>query len=247
MNRFRYIRLLTNVLEWQKKHHHQATLNNISSNTTNNVCNKHLEVQVKCEAPLCNISQSNGTCTDSPMARLQQSVRCRHHRHTHHLLMLKAPLVCDRNGNNLLMVESPSPFVSSSQNNKIHKSNQGITNAFPRPQIKVEKEEDTTKDEEDMRSSEDFAVQKPNSAPEDKLHVSIAPRMPALGRTHVTNPHATGGRRTSTKLTRNVVPAAFIHQQMRNKRTRTPTGDVTDVQCWAKNFQPENDNKNVKE
>jgi hypothetical protein len=239
VNRFRYIRLLTNVLEWQKKHQQQATLNN-----TNNVCNKDLEVQVKCEAPLCNISQSNGTCTDGAMVRLQQSIRCRHHRHTHHLLMLKAPLVCDRNGNNLLMVESASPFVSSSLNNKIHKSNQGNTSVFPRPQIKVEKDDDTTKDEEDLKV-EDFAIQKSNSAADDKLHVSIAPRMPALGRTNVSNPHVTGGRRTSTKLTRNVVPAAFTHQQMRNKRTRTPTGDVRDVQCWASNFQPENDNKNT--
>jgi hypothetical protein len=159
--------------------------------------------------------------------------------------MLKAPLVCDRNGNNLLMVESASPFVSSSQNNKIHKSNQGNINAFPRPQIKVEKEEDSTKDEEDVKAGEDFAVQKSTSAAEEKLHVNTAPRMPALGRTNGSNPHATAGRRTSTKLTRNVVPAAFIHQQMRNKRTRTPTGDVRDVQCWATNFQPENDNKNM--
>jgi hypothetical protein len=155
--------------------------------------------------------------------------------------MLKTPLVCDRNGNNLLVVESASPFLPSSQNNKIHKSNQGNTNSFPRPHIKVETEEDTTKDEDDLKTGEDLAVQKSNSATEDKLHVNIAPRMPSLGRTSVGNPHVTGGRRTSIKLTRNVVPAAFIHQQMRNKRTRTPTGDV---QCWTSNFQPEN-NKNV--
>lgn len=200
---------------------------------------------MKCEAPLCNVSQSNGTCSDGAVARLQQSLRCRHHRHTHHLLMLRAPLVCDRNGNNLLMVEPASPLISSSQNNKIHRSNQGNTSAFPRPQIKVEKEEDTAKEEEDVKAGEDFAVQKSSSAAEDKLHVSIAPRMPAFGRTNASNTLATGGRRTSTKLTRNVVPPAFLHQQMRNKRTRTPTGDVRDVQCWASNFQPENDNKNI--
>lgn len=236
MNCFRYIRLLSNVLEWQKKHQQQATVNNT---------NRDLEVQVKCEAPLCNISQSNGTCSDGAVARLQPSIRCRHHRHTHHLLMFRAPLVCDRNGNNLLMVEPASPLVSSSQNNKIHRSNQGNASAFPRPQIKVEKEEDTAKEEEDVKVGEDFAVQKSNGAAEDKLHVSIAPRMPAFARTNGSNPLATGGRRTSTKLTRNVVPAAFLHQQMRNKRTRTPTGDVRDGQCWASNFQPENDNKNI--
>jgi hypothetical protein len=159
--------------------------------------------------------------------------------------MLKAPLVCDRNGNNLLMVESASPFVSSSQSNRIHKSNHGNASVFPRPEIKVEKEDDTAKDDEDLKGGEDVAVQKSNSAGDDKLCVSIAPRMPVLGRTNVSNTHVTGGRRTSAKLTRNVVPAAFIHQQMRNKRARTPTGDVRDVQCWASNFQPENDNKNV--
>jgi hypothetical protein len=150
--------------------------------------------------------------------------------------MLKAPLVCDRNGNNLLMVES------SSLHNKIHRPN---INVFPRPQIKVEREDDTAKDEEDLKAGEDFAVQKSNSASDDKLPVSITSRMPTLGRTNISNPHLTGGRRASTKLTRNVIPTAFIHNQMRNKRTRTPNGDVRDVQCWASNFQPENDDKNA--
>jgi hypothetical protein len=159
--------------------------------------------------------------------------------------MLRAPLVCDRNGNNLLMVESASPFVTSSQNNKVHKSNQGNANVFPRPQIKVEKEEDTAREGEDLKVGEDFAVQKSNGAADDKVRVSSTHRLPALGRTNVSIPHVTAGRRSSTKATRNALPTAFIDQQMRNKRTRTSTGEIRDVQCWTSNFQPENDNKNV--
>jgi hypothetical protein len=150
--------------------------------------------------------------------------------------MLKAPLVCDRNGNNLLMVESASP---------LHKPSQGNCNVFPRPQIKVEKDEDSAKDEEDLKTGEDSVVQKCNSSADDKLRASTAHRVTALGRTSVSGPHVTAGRRTSAKLTRNAVPAAFIQQQMRTRRTRTPTGEVRDVQCWTSNFQLESDNKNV--
>jgi hypothetical protein len=235
---FRYIRLLTNVLEWQKKHQPQVTINNSSVNKTNNVCNNGLEVQVKCEAPLCNSSLSNGTCPEGTIARLQQSIRCRHH-----LLMLKAPIVCDRNGNNLLTIEHASPFVSSpTQSNKVHtSSNQGNASVFPRPQIKVEKDEDTTKDDEDIRVGEDFVVQKPGSAADEKLCVTIAPRTSGLGRANGSSPHVAGGRRTPAKITRNIVPSAFVHQHMRNKKTRIHTGNVREVQCWASNFHAEKD------
>jgi hypothetical protein len=153
--------------------------------------------------------------------------------------MLKAPLVCDRNGNNLLVVESAAPFVTS-QSNKAHKSNQGSANAFPRPQIKVEKE-----DEEDLKVGEDFAVQKSNSSADDKARASTTNRMPALGSTNVSVAHATVGRRSSAKATRNALPTPFIHQQMRHKMTGTSTGDIREVQRWTSNFQPENDNKNA--
>jgi hypothetical protein len=116
---------------------------------------------------------------------------------------------------------------------------------FSRPQIKVEKEEDTAKDDEDIRVGEDFAVQKPGNAADEKLCVSIAPRTSGLGRTNGSNPHVTGGRRTPAKVTRNIVPSAFIHQQMRTKKTRTHPGNVREVQCWASNFQSDKDNKNL--
>ncbi|XP_021919702.1 uncharacterized protein LOC110829853 isoform X2 [Zootermopsis nevadensis] len=236
----RYIRLLTNVLEWQKKHQPQITVNNSSNaNKTNNVCNNGLEVQVKCEATLCNSSLSNGTCPEGAIARLQQSIRCRHH-----LLMLKAPLMCDRNGNNLLMIEHGSPFVPSpTHNNKTHKTNPGNASVFPRPQIKVEKDEDTAKDDEDIRDGEDFVVQKMGNATDEKLCVGISPKTSGLGRMHSSNLHVAGGRRTPAKITKNVVPSAFVHQQMRNKKTRAQTGNAREVQCWATNFQSEKDNK----
>lgn len=238
----RYIRLLTNVLEWQKKHQQQVTINNnISTNNTGNSCNKNLEVQVKCEAPLCNCTLSNGTCSEGTMARLQQPYRCRHHRHTHHLLMLKAPLVCDRNGNSLLMIEPVSPFLSSAHNNKIHKTNQGNASVFTRPPIKVEKEEDTAKTEDDLKAGEDFEAQKPGTDTDEKDGV---PKASSVVRTSVSN-HVPGGRRTPVKLARTPVPTAFIHQQIKNRRARTPTGNVRDVQCWASNFQQEKDNKNL--
>jgi hypothetical protein len=161
--------------------------------------------------------------------------------------MLKAPLVCDKNGNNLLMTEPASPFVPSpTQNSKTHKTNQGNTSLFPRPQIKVEKEEDMNKEEEDLKVGEDFVGQKSGSATDEKLCVSIAPRTSGLGRTNATtNPHVIGGRRTPAKITRNIVATAFIHQQLRNKRARTSTGNTREVQCWASNFQSEKDNKNL--
>ena len=239
----RYIRLLTNVLEWQKKHQQQVTINNnISTNNTNNSCNKNLEVQVKCEAPLCNCTMTNGTCSDGAMTHFQQSYRCRHHRHTHHLLMLKAPLVCDRNGNSLLMIEPVPPFLSSANNNKIHRTNQGNATVFNRPPIKVEKEEDTAKTEEDLKAGEDFEAQKPGTDTDEKEGV---PKTSAVVRTSVCNQHVPGGRGTPVKLTRTPVPTAFVHQQLKNRRARTPTGNVREVQCWASNFQPEKDNKNL--
>lgn len=239
----RYIRLLTNVLEWQKQHQQQvATNNNISTNNTNKVCNKHLEVQVKCETPLCNCTLSNGTCSEGAMTRLQQSYRCRHHRHTHHLLMLKAPLVCDRNGNSLLMIEPVSPFLSSAHTNKIHKANQGNANVFTRPSIKVEKEEDTAKTEDDLKAGEDLEAQKPGTDTDEKEGV---PKASAVVRTSVSNQHVPGGRRTPVKLTRTPVPTASIHQQIKNRRARTPTGNVREVQFWATNFQQDKDNKNL--
>jgi hypothetical protein len=153
--------------------------------------------------------------------------------------MLKTPLVCDRNGNNLLMIEPVSPYVSSAaHNNKIHKTSQGNNLMFHRPPIKVEKEEDTTKTEEDLKVAEDFVAQKPGTDADEK---ECASKTSAVARTTVSNQHVTGGRRTPVKLTRNVVPAAFIHQQIRNRRARTPTGNVREVQCWASNFQQEKD------
>jgi hypothetical protein len=151
--------------------------------------------------------------------------------------MLKAPLVCDRNGNNLLMIEPVSPFVPSpASNNKPHKTNQGSNTVFTRPTIKVEKEEDTAKTEEDLKVGEDFVAQKPDADEKE-----CAPKTSAVVRTGVSSQHVTGERRTPVKLTRNVVPAAFIHQQIRNRRARTPTGNVREVQCWTSNFQPEKD------
>ncbi|XP_069683004.1 uncharacterized protein HLH3B isoform X2 [Periplaneta americana] len=240
----RYIRLLSNVLEWQKKHQQQVTTNN---NNTNNTCNKSLEVQVKCETPLCNSSLSNGNCPESAMARLQQTIRCRHHRHTHHLLMLKAPLMCDRNGNNLLMIDTGSPFISSA-----HNKAQKPVNVVPRPQIKVEKEEDAMKEEEEelkvaIAQHDDYATQKPASISDDKLCLSISPRLPGLGRTSTMPQHIAGGRRTPAKMPRNVIPSGshFIQQQIRNKKSRTPTGSAREIQCWSSSFQSDKDNKNT--
>jgi hypothetical protein len=158
--------------------------------------------------------------------------------------MLKAPLMCDRNGNNLLMIEHTSPYVSSAtQSNKIQKTNQGSASVFSRPQIKIEKEEDTGKDDEDMRAGEDFVVQKMGNASEEKLCVNMAPRTSGLGRMNGGNPQVTGGRRTPAKVTRNIVPSTYIHQQLRNKKTRTHSGNVREVQCWPSNFQSEKDDK----
>jgi hypothetical protein len=157
--------------------------------------------------------------------------------------MLKTPLVCDRNGNNLLMIEPASPFVSSAtHNNKIQKTNQGNSSMFIRPQIKVEKDEDTGKAEEDLKGGEDFVAQKPGADADEK---ECAPKTSAVGRTSVSNPNVPGERRSPVKLTRHVVPTAFTHQQIRNRRSKTPAGNVREVQCWASSFHPEKDNKNL--
>ncbi|PSN39807.1 hypothetical protein C0J52_13620 [Blattella germanica] len=225
----RYIRLLTNVLEWQKKHQ-QLTINNSSNN-------KSLEVHVKCETPLC----GNGTCPEEAMTRLQQSIRCRHQRHTHHLLMLKSPLMCDRNGNNLLMIDPTSPFITNQ--NKMSKPSQVTPTVIPRPQIKVEKEEETTKDDENAKVTavqrEEFPAQKStsNNTAEDKLCINIVSR-PC--RTNSMPQNVVGNRRTPAKITRNIIPAnAHFIQQLRNKKPRTP--NARDLQCWPASYPNDKD------
>ncbi|XP_066996328.2 uncharacterized protein HLH3B [Anabrus simplex] len=115
----RYIRLLTNVLEWQKKHQQVANNNNnnnnnhnnnntTSNNNNNDESENDLEVQVKCEVPA---------------ARVPASVRCRLLRQGHPLLLLQPPVVCDQNGNNLVVIDTGS-------------------------QIKVEKDEEVSKEED---------------------------------------------------------------------------------------------------
>lgn len=208
----RYIRLLTNVLEWQKKHQHQVT----SNSTTNS---KNLEMHVKCEASLC----ANGTCPEESTGRLQQSVR----RHAHHLLMLKSPLMCDRNGNNLIMMD---PFITNQ--NKVHK----ISN--PRPQIKIEKEEDSKDDENSKPQRENFSMQK--SAANNSAEDNVSPRT-------CRTISMTGGRRTPAKITRNVTTSTpqIFHQQMRNKKSRISTPNIRDLHCWSGNYSSDKDSKNI--
>ncbi|KAJ9582646.1 hypothetical protein L9F63_023024, partial [Diploptera punctata] len=198
----RYIRLLTNVLEWQKKHQHH-----ISTNNTTNL--KNLEMQVKCETALC----INGTCPDDATARLQQPVR----RNAHHLLMLKAPIMCDRNGNNLLMMD---PFMSNQ--NKILKPNQRPTT------IKIEKEDD--KEDENLKPQQKSAA---CNTVEDNLVSRVC-------RTNSVN----GGRRTPAKSPRNVATSPNVYQQVGRKKARVPTTNLRDLSCWNSSFTIEKDNKN---
>ena len=175
-------------------------------------------MQVKCETALC----ANGTCPEEPTGRLQQSVR----RHAHHLLMLKTPLMCDRNGNNLIMMDQ---FITSQ--NKAHKSN-------PRPHIKVEKEEDTKEDENSKPQRENFPTQKSTASNSTEENVASKPcRVTSI----------IGGRRTPAKNNRSVVAPNphVLHQQMRNKKARMPAPNIRDLQCWSGNFPADKDNKNM--
>lgn len=105
----RYIRLLTNVLEWQQKHDGS--------------------IHVKCED---NITRHHHTVSSQQAIRMRARLRRN--------LLSQHPLpLCDRNGNNLLMIAPNSTF-------KRHVMFLDVTNT---KKIKVEQEEREKEDDKD--------------------------------------------------------------------------------------------------
>nr|CAD7410382.1 unnamed protein product [Timema poppensis] len=128
-------------------------------------------------------------------------------------MMLKSPLVCDRNGNNLLMIDpnvTPPPFIP--------RSRPGL---LP---IKLEKEDDTKDDGDDKTPPCDAATE-PRGGP---VVGGLSPMV--IGRTKFC------ARRGHPRITRGVLHNVNLLQQSETKSRAYAGSFGRDVSTWGVSF-----------